>query len=394
MKAVELRAKWNPVPDFELGAKDIEGKLTYLGSRVWRDPKLACVDRPVPKIGPTEVLLKVRACGICGTDVHMRQTKDDGRIMYPGLTAFPCVLGHEFSGTVFEAGEYAIDKLTGKRFKERTAICAEEMLWCGNCRPCVDGFPNHCEALQEIDITVDGAFAEYIKVDARYCWSLEPLGEAYDEQQKYLSGSLVEPICVAYNAVIERGGGIRPGDYVVILGGGPIGVAATAILKRSGARKVIVSEPNPHRAAMAEKMGADVVINPTKEDFTSRVLAETDQMGANLYLEATGLPSLVWADVERTIWNAKGINATVVVVARADAKMPVTGEVLQVRRAQIVGAQGHSGHGTFLRVINLMAGGMDMTPLVTKKVGLEAIPDNIVALQTDLSNCKISYEAE
>ena len=394
MKAVELRAKWDPTEDFELGAKDIEGKLTYLSSKAWRYPQISVVDRPMPKIGPTEVLLKVQASGICGTDVHLGQAKEDGRVMYPGLTAFPCVLGHEFSATVAEAGQQAIDKFTGKRFETGTAVCAEEMLWCGGCRPCADGYPNHCEALQEIGITVDGAFAEYIKVDARYCWSVEPLAENYDQQQKCLCGSLVEPTSVAFNAVIERGGGIRPGDYVVILGSGPIGMAATAILKRSGARKVIVSEPQPDRAAMAERMGADVIINPNKEDFVSRVLSETDQMGANLYLEATGLPQVVWADVEKTIWNGRAINATVVVVARAEAKMPVAGEVLQVRRARIVGAQGHSGHGTFPRVINLMASGMDMTPLITKKITLDQVPENIIALQTDLSNCKISYVAD
>ena len=394
MKAVELQAKWNPVEGYVPDARDIEGEFTYLGSKVWSHPELHIVDRPIPKIGPTEILLKVRACGICGTDVHMAQAKKDGRIMYPGLTAFPCVPGHEFSGTVVEAGKQAVDKLTGKRYEEGSAVCAEEMFWCGRCRPCADGFPNHCEALQEIGITVDGAFAEYVRVDSRYCWSLAPLAGKYDNKAVDLSGSLVEPTCVAYNAVIERGGGIRPGDNVVILGTGPIGLAAIAILKRAGAGKVIVSEPEPRRARMAEDMGADVLIDPTKEDVASRVLAETDQMGAHLYLEATGLPTVVWEDIERTIWNAKGINATVVIVARADAKIPVTGEVFQVRRAQIVGAQGHSGHGTFPRVISLMASGMDMTGIVTKRISLDEVPENIVGLQTDLSNCKISYLAD
>ena len=390
MKAVELQAKWDPVPDFVLGDKDMEGEMSYLGSKVWRHPELAIVDRPMPQIGPTEVLLKVRACGICGTDVHIAQTKEDGRIMYPGLTGFPCVLGHELSGSVVETGQRAIDKLTGKRYEPGAAVCSEEMLWCGRCRPCADGYPNHCEALQEIGITVDGGFAEYVKVDARYCWSLEPLADVYDEDQKFLAGSLVEPTSVAYNAVIERGGGIRPGDSVVICGAGPIGLAATAILKRSGARKVIVSEPNPARAAMAEKVGADVLINPIEEDFVSRVLAETDQLGANLYLEATGLPTQVYPAIERAIWQGRALNATVVAVARAEATMPVTGEVLQVRRASIVGAQGHSGHGTFPRVIGLMAAGMDMTVLITKKIALEEVPEHLKLLQTDRTHCKIT----
>ena len=91
-------------------------------------------------------------------------------------------------------------------------------------------------------------------------------------------------------------------------------------------------------------------------------------MGAKLYLEATGVPQIIWKDLEETIWRARGINSTVVVVARADVKIPLTAEVFQVRRAQIVGSQGHSGHGNFPRVISLMASGMDMTKMISKTV--------------------------
>ncbi|GAG05335.1 unnamed protein product, partial [marine sediment metagenome] len=77
MKTVTLYADWQPKPDFKLGAKDIDGKLTYLGSKVWKNPEIKIVEKDIPKIGPTEVLIKVRACGICGSDVHMAQPDDD-----------------------------------------------------------------------------------------------------------------------------------------------------------------------------------------------------------------------------------------------------------------------------------------------------------------------------
>jgi threonine dehydrogenase-like Zn-dependent dehydrogenase len=321
----------------------------------------------------------------------MAQPDDDGYIWYPGLTGFPSILGHELSGVVVEAGEGAFDKRTGKPFKGGELVCAEEMLWCGQCKPCADGYPNHCEKLDEIGFNVNGAFAKYIVLPGKVLWSLEPLRRYYkDEKDIFLAGSLVEPTSVAYNAVVERGGGIRPGDYVVICGGGPVGVAACAIMKRMGATKVILSEPQKERAELGLKLGADVVIDPTKEDFVQRVLEETDGMGANLYLEATGLPTIVYPQIEQAIWEGKEVNATIVVVARADAKMPVTGEVLQVRRARMVGAQGHSGHGTFARVINCMADGMDMLPMITKKVKLDEVPENIVALRTNRKECKIT----
>jgi len=165
MKTVVLDATWDPKPDFKLGSKDVEGKLTYLGSKVWRNPKLRIEEKDIPEIGPT---VKVKACGICGSDVHMAQTDEDGYIWYPGLTAFPTTLGHEFSGIIVKAGQDAFNKRTGKKYEEGEAVTAEEMFWCGTCRPCVDGYPNHCEKLQEIGFSIDGAFAEYVKVDAKY----------------------------------------------------------------------------------------------------------------------------------------------------------------------------------------------------------------------------------
>jgi len=150
-----------------------------------------------------------------------------------------------------------------------------------------------------------------------------------------------------------------------------VGIAACAILKRAGASKVIISETQEERASMALKLGADYHVNPLKEDFATRILEITDGMGADLFMEATGLPEVVYPGIERVIWEGRTINSTVVVTARASAKMPVMGEVLQVRRARIIGAQGHSGHGNFPRVIECMAAGMDMTSMSTKKVSLE-----------------------
>ncbi|MFP4179887.1 MAG: scyllo-inosose 3-dehydrogenase [Spirochaetaceae bacterium] len=390
MKAVRLYADWDPKPDFELGWKDVDHEQTYLGSKVWRNPRMVIEEVDVPTPGPGEVLIEVKQVGICGSDVHMAQADDDGYIWYPGLTGFPATLGHELSGIVRDAGPGAFDKTTNQPFKGGEWVCAEEMLWCGACKPCADGYPNHCERLDEIGFNIDGAFAKYIVVPAKVLWSLNPLKDKYSEEDVFRLGSMVEPTSVAYNAVIERAGGIRPGDNVVICGSGPIGMGAIAILKRAGAAKVILSEPEPARAELGTKMGADYVVNPLKEDFAEKVLDLTNGMGASLFLEATGLPTQVYPGIEKVIWDGRTLNSTVVVVARADAKMPVTGEVLQVRRANIVGAQGHSGHGTFPRVIEAMASGMNMLPMMTKEISLDEVPDNIVALRTDRKETKIS----
>ncbi len=390
MRGVTLCADWDPRPGFKLGPKDIEGKQTYLGSRVWRNPRVEMLEYDIPKPGPREVLLQVKACGICGSDVHMAQADDEGYTWYPGLTGFPAILGHEVSGVVVEAGSEARDKMTNRPFKGGERVCTEEMIWCGECKPCADGYPNHCERLDEIGINANGGFAKYVVVPARTLWSLEPLADRYPGDELFVAGSLVEPTSVAYNAVVERGGGIRPGDNVVICGGGPVGMAACAIMKRMGAQNVIISEPQKERAELGLAMGADYAIDPVKENFVERVLELTSGMGANLYLEASGLPTIVYPQIEQAIWEGRALNAVVVVLARADAKMPVTGEVLQVRRASITGAQGHSGHGNFARVINSMADGMDMTKIVTKRITLDQVHDNIVMLRDDRKECKIT----
>jgi threonine dehydrogenase-like Zn-dependent dehydrogenase len=390
MRGVTLFADWDPRPDFVLGPKDIEGKQTYLGSRVWRNPRVEIVEHDIPKPGPREVLLEVKACGICGSDVHMAQPDEEGYMWYPGLTGFPAILGHEVAGVVVDAGSEARDKMTNEPFKGGERVCTEEMIWCGECKPCCDGYPNHCERLDEIGINCDGGFAKYLVLPARTLWSLEPLADVYSDEDIFVAGSLVEPTSVAYTGVVERGGGIRPGDKVVICGGGPVGVAACAIMKRQGASVVIISEPEEARAKLCLELGADYAINPIEEDFVEKVLDLTNGMGADLYLEATGLPTIVYPQIEQAVWLGRTLNATIVVVARADAKMPVTGEVLQVRRASIVGTQGHSGHGTFARVIESMSDGMDMLPIVTKRITLDQVPENIVMLRDDRRESKIT----
>src|SRR6056297_3879205 len=114
MKAVRLYADWEPKADFKLGWKDVEHKQTYLGSKVWRNPRLEIEEVDVPTPGPEEVLIEVKQVGICGSDVHMAQADDDGYIWYPGLTAFPATLGHEFSGIVVKAGKDAFNKRTNQ----------------------------------------------------------------------------------------------------------------------------------------------------------------------------------------------------------------------------------------------------------------------------------------
>lgn len=393
MRAVTLHADWELNEGFRLGPKDVEGKLTYSGHQVWRHPWLEVAEKTEPELTEsTEVILRVRACGTCGSDVHLAETDERGYMLYPGLTALPCTLGHEFSGVIVEAGKDALNKRTGRKFEASEPVTVEEMIWCGMCRPCCDGYPNHCERLQELGFTVDGGMAEYVKVDSRYVWSLEPLKEVYGSlEDVLLAGSLTEPASVVYNAVIERAGGICPGENVVVLGGGPIGLIACAVLRRAGANLIILTEPSESRSEIGVRLGATHCINPHKEENVAEAILDiTKGQGAKLYLEAAGNFEQTWPTIEECILRGKGVNATVVLVGRAGSKVPMNPEVFQTRRAQIVGAQGHSGHGNFPNVIESMASGMDVTPVITKKIGLEEVPESLKLLQTDKRECKVT----
>jgi len=141
---------------------------------------------------------------------------------------------------------------------------------------------------------------------------------------------------------------------------------------------------------MALSIGATHVIDPKTDNVADAVLDITHGHGAKLILEATGLPSIVWPDVERIIWEGRAINATVVVVARADDRIPLNGEVLQVRRANVVGSQGHSGQGVFPNVISCISSGMDVSPMITKKISLDEVEPSLVKLQTDRDDVKIT----
>jgi len=153
--------------DIKLGPKDVDGKLTYLGSQVWRNPTLSLQQKPMPDIGPTQCLIEVKACGICGSDVHMSQADKDGYTWYPGLTAFPVTLGHEFAVSSSKPATKPSIRALGAPMTWANRSARRDVLVL-YCRPCADGNPNQCEKLEEIGFSIDGAFAKYVVVDSRY----------------------------------------------------------------------------------------------------------------------------------------------------------------------------------------------------------------------------------
>jgi threonine dehydrogenase-like Zn-dependent dehydrogenase len=370
MKGLVLDAVWEPRADYAVSDWEKETGKAITGNSIWRNPKLEVRNWEDPKPGPNDVILAVQACGVCGSDMHFYETDDDNYILYPGLTKFPTILGHEFTGKVVEVGKGVTTLQVGDM------VTVEEMIWCGRCTPCRNGYPNHCVNLEEIGFTIPGAFANYIAIDEKFCWKIDAIAEHFgDEKKAYEVGAMTEPSCVAYNAMFTRAGGFKPGHYVSVFGAGPIGLAAIGLAKAAGAGLIVAFEVSPKRLELAKKVGAEYAYDP-REMMPGEVLMELSKgEGFDFHVEAAGAPELVVPEMEKAL----AINSKVVQIGRAAQRVPMYLESFQVRRAQAFGAQGHSGHENFPNVIRLVASGrLDLSPIVTARYDLE---DTVAAIR-------------
>jgi scyllo-inosose 3-dehydrogenase len=380
MKGLVLDAKWDPKPEYPLSDWEKSTGKAINGNNIWRNSTLEVRNWEDPVVGPNDVLIQVMACGVCGSDMHFYEHSADGYILYPGLTKFPTVLGHEFTGKVVEVGKDA------KMLKVGDMVTAEEMIWCGRCTPCRNGYPNHCENLEELGFTIPGAFANFIAVDEKFCWKIDAIAERVGNEEKaYELGALTEPTCVAYHGMFSRAGGFKPGHFVAIFGAGPIGLAATGLARAAGAGKIVNFEVSAPRRDLAKKVGADYVYNP-KEVKPSEVMMELSKgEGFNFFVEAAGAPHITIPEVEKSM----AINARVVQIGRAAQRVSMYLETFQVRMGQICGSQGHSGHENFPNVIRLVASGrLDLYPIITARYDLK---DTVkaIAKSTDRTDGKI-----
>lgn len=226
---------------------------------------------PVPAIGADEVLVKVHSASICGTDLRILHGQHR---KYPaGTVRIP---GHEATGTLAEIGSEVTGLTRGQ------LVFLSPNMGCGHCRECVTGNNNRCADYQAIGVTMDGAFAEYLRFPAAGIrqGNVIPVSKETDAA----AAALIEPFaCVlrGQNAVT-----IRPGDVVLIIGAGPIGIMHLKLARLRGAGRVMVSEPNPDRLSMAMRMGAERGVNPASVDLAAWMADETHGRGADVVLVA------------------------------------------------------------------------------------------------------------
>ena len=234
---------------------------------VFRGPNDLQVEQvPVPEVGDDEVLLHVDMCGICGTDVHILR----GSFPAPNL---PLIPGHEFAGHVVAVGK-EVDHV-----KMDDYVTADINLACGHCYFCRHQQKLFCDQIHQIGVHTHGALAEYVKAPASAIYHVP---EGLSAKQ----GAYIEPLACAVHG--QNRANIKAGSSVVIIGGGPMGLAHVALAKLKGASPIIVTELNQVRLAKARELGADHAIDVGAEDPVEAVRALTGGRGADYVIEAVG----------------------------------------------------------------------------------------------------------
>ncbi|MFZ5918503.1 MAG: zinc-binding dehydrogenase [Chloroflexota bacterium] len=233
-------------------------------------------DVPLPGFGPDECLVEVKFCGICGSEPHMYH----GQLTL--LARPPVVLGHEWSGQIVEVGERVQGFAIGDR-----VTCETAAQTCGVCVYCRSGEYNLCPQRRGFGFAVDGAFTRFVRADHRRLHHL-PEGVSYE------AAAMTEPVCVAYNAVAEKSH-VQPGDLVVIVGPGPVGLFCLQVARLAGAGTLVVTgtRRDRERLALAQRLGADLTVDVSERDPVEVVRGLGDGLGAHLVIDCAGVPPAI-----------------------------------------------------------------------------------------------------
>jgi threonine dehydrogenase-like Zn-dependent dehydrogenase len=307
--------------------------------------------RPRPVLAdPADVLLRVEACGICGTDLHILEDPP----AHPATQGV--VLGHEMVGRVVQTGPQALGLAVGDR------VVVSPNLSCGSCTQCKRGLFSACENFSTVGIFRDGALADLVAVPARACHVISP-----DLPRR--TAALAEPLSCVLNGVQQAEP--RPGQVAVVLGAGAIGLLFLATLRQAGVRCVVV-EPSAPRRQAAERMGAWRVLDPGSQDVTAEVLALTRD-GVDLAVDAVGslLPTALDLVRPRGRVLLFGMNSR------------ARGEIAQnlITRKELVVLGTYVGDFTFPDAVRLLESGLlDLDPVISHWVPLDRLHEGLAAL--------------
>jgi len=314
---------------------------------------------PVPSPGPGQVLVKVQAASVCGTDLHIFNWDPwaQGRI-HP-----PLIPGHEFAGVVAGKGRGVTT------VKEGDLVSAEMHVACGKCMQCRIGEAHICQHVRILGVDEDGAFAEYAIIPETNIWKLSP-------QIPHEYATLLDPLGNAVHAVLS---GPIAAQTVAVTGCGAIGLFSIVVAKACGAAKVFAVEVNEHRRAVAAKMGADVVLNPTTDDVVGRIKDETDGTGVDVLLEMSGVATAI-----RTGFEAlrTGGRASLLGIPSKPFELDFARDII-FKGAIVLGINGRKMFETWFQMEALLATGkLNLEPAITHRLKLSEFEQAMELLRT------------
>lgn len=303
---------------------------------------------PAPECGDDEVLVNVKACAICGSDVHGYDGKS-------GRRQPPIIMGHEASGIITEIGKNVTAYKVGDR------VTFDSTVYCGKCWYCKKGMVNLCTDRMVLGVACDdyrneGAMAEYVAVPERILYRLP-------DTVTYTQAAVVEPLSIAVHAAAMSR--LRLGDRAVIVGAGTIGLLLTQVVKTAGVTELIVVDLDENKLEVARKLGATCVINSAKEDVMSAVLERTDGRGADIAFEAVGITTTL-----NTAIDSVRMGGSVVMVGNVSQKTDLPLQKCVTRQIDLQGSCASAGEYDIC--LDMIGHGMvDTDSIISKVVPLE-----------------------
>lgn len=303
-------------------------------------------DWPEPSPAPDEVKLRVAAAGICGTDVHIIKGEWPCRP--------PVVLGHEFCGTAVEVGSQVRHFKPGDR-----VVASNPAQTCGECYHCRAGNPFMCLKRVSAGYMIDGAFAEYICIREERCHPLP-------DQVSFRQAALGEPLSVAVHAVIERTT-VHAGDVVLVSGPGAVGILTMLLAKMEGARVVVAGiTKDQSRLALAKELGADLVVDTSREDVLGIVRGLTQGEGADLVYECSGVAKSL-----DLCWEAVSREGTLAQVGIYPSRIETDFNKVVMKELTVVGSFGYEWRSWRRSIQLLSEGKVNAEALISHEVLLE-----------------------
>ncbi len=321
------------------------------------EPGLWLEEMPIPEFGINDVLIKIHKTAICGTDIHIYDWDEWAQRTIPT----PMIIGHEFVGTVEKVGSNVHD------FSEGDLVSGEGHITCGHCRNCLAGRRHLCMDTRGVGVNRNGAFAEYLCIPVTNVWYCDP-----SIPTDILS--CFDPLGNAAHTALSFD---VLGEDVLITGAGPIGIMAVVILRHAGARYVVITDINPYRLNLAQKMGATRVLSVTEEKIEDVVKKLGMKEGFDVGLEMSGN-----AEAFRSMLANMCHGGKIAMLGIQQSNAAIDWDQVVFNGLTIKGIYGREMYETWYKMTSMIQSGLDISPIITHRFGYQSFEDGFEVMRS------------